>query len=190
MNRKKVIRKIAIILLVLIILFIIIVGIVYYYLTTEYSKEYNIEYVSYSSEFDYNIALNNFTTKVLTYSEYVSYCNYMNLEINYSNEECNYIIMKGLVASNFELNNIIYFNNKTIILWSYSIPWEVRNGLVAEDYVLMPSIIIIPTTHTINDLNIFNVTTLSEILEYVLMILIVFTIVCIIIIICLLKKKN
>lgn len=180
---KKIIKKVAIIIFLIVILFTIIVGIIYYYINRKYTGEYSIQFTTNYSYSDFNISEN--TTgifkiqEIATYSEYLEYCNEWGLEIDYSNEECNYIILGGMIYDSFELTNIIYFKNNVIIFCGDS-----SRG---TDSSSMFKVLIIPTTDIINNINIqyidININLLTEILKYLLIILliVIFLVICIMI---------
>lgn len=128
----------------------------YYVIKGDYNGKYNIKYLSYGPD-DRDYGDIN-TTKVMSYNDYVSYCNKNNIPVVYSDSSKNYIVVGyvrfGIVNIDVRVANVEFDNSKAKLYL-----WENSYGVVGDSagYVLA-----IPVDKNITNLEIVSLLTYEE----------------------------
>ena len=138
----------------------------HYVLITDYQGEYDIQYTNLTDFLVNGKTTDGFTVQeVMTYNEYIDYCTKWNLEINYSNENLNYIVYSeyenGTIHIRARLGDVTYTEETATIY-----VWRAGSGDTVD---MAAYIIIIPVEDTcITKVETNYVATLGNILTYII----------------------
>lgn len=134
----------------------------YYIINGDYSGEYDLQYKELTEYFNYSFsdAIEQFEQKsLMNYSEYKAYCEKWSLQQKYSNSSQNYIVFSYVmhgVHSNIRtrLAEVEYDNNDVNLYI-----WDDGFSSVAD---FSAYVIVVPTTNTVNNINLQPLYTLEE----------------------------
>lgn len=132
----------------------------YYIINNDYKGEYDLQYTFLSQYYDsqYSEAKKFEKKEVMSYSEYVSYCNKWSLNQKYSDEDKNYIVF-SYTAYNRPIIEArlasVSYNSGNVNLYV----WDDASGSSAD---ISAYAIIIPTKKEINNVNVIGLYTNEE----------------------------
>ena len=164
-------RKIIVSILLAIILIIIIMWLAiidnYTIFTSDYDGEYDIQYINATSDgFVITEQMSNYTGDVMTYDEYVYYCEACNLDINYNDENSNYIVYvyDSEYYSQLEIRlGDVSYEDSLLSSYAQLNIWENKSEW-SKDGSRQVCFIIIPTTEDIEYVQARPCSKISEIL--------------------------